>query len=245
MLLVDIGNSRIKWTWWTGDQFYRRGQALYRNQPPRELLDYHWGELPTPRRVVVGSVGGPALARALTAWSLEHWHLPPLFVESEAHAFGVSNGYCDPSRLGVDRWLALLGARYLTSRACCIADCGTAITVDALDGDGQHQGGVILPGPRLMRQTLYNNTQNIFPAVEGSVTVPGHTTREGVLAGTVYAAAAAVDRLGVEMARQMTSPVEYFITGGDARLLLPYLENPYQLVPDLIFHGLSRVAAAT
>jgi type III pantothenate kinase len=140
--------------------------------------------------------------------------------------------------MGVDRWVSMIGAHALVADACCIVDCGTATTVDALTAAGEHLGGVIFPGMRLMREALFRDTRQI-PAVDaGQTDVFGKCTRDCVWGGTAHAVAAAVDGITVRMAEAMPGTVVRLLTGGDAGNVLPYLRGHYRSEPDLIFYGL-------
>jgi len=241
MLLADIGNTRIKWLAWEQGQVRRRGGLRHRGVDRRRLGPQLWGRLERPAQVWIANVAGPEMAAALSAWIVEAWSLEARFAHTEAAGFGVRCAYAVPSRLGVDRWVAMIGARSLTRQVCCVVDCGTATTIDALSPAGGHLGGVIFPGIRLMRESLYRDTRQI-PAEAGTVTLFGRDTMDGVWGGTAYAVAAAIDRITRQMAADMGGPACRLLTGGDAEALLPYLEGDYRLEPDLIFQGLLVMA---
>ncbi len=241
ILLADIGNTRIKWLLWEQGQVRRRGERQHRDVDPRQLGPQLWGQLERPAQVWIANVAGPELAAALSAWIAGAWSLEARFVHTEAAGFGVRCAYAVPSRLGVDRWVAMIGARALTRQACCVVDCGTAITIDALSSAGEHLGGVIFPGARLMREALYRDTRQI-PVEAGTVTLFGRDTMDGVWGGTAYAVAAAIDRITRQMAAEMGESTCRLLTGGDAEVLRPYLEGDYRLEPDLIFQGLLVMA---
>src|SRR5262249_50802807 len=99
---------------------------------------------------------------------LDCFRINPEFVVVRAEQFGVRCAYADPSRLGVDRWVAVLAAHHLAPGAACVIDAGTAVTFDAVDARGQRLGGLILPGPRLLASALDRNTDAI-----GATHAPG------------------------------------------------------------------------
>ena len=241
-LLADIGNTRIKWLLWEQGEIRRRGERRHRDGDPRQLGQQLWGQLERPAQVWIANVAGPEIAAALSAWIAGAWSLEARFVRTEAAGCGVRCAYAVPNRLGVDRWVALIGARALTRQACCVVDCGTAITIDTLSSAGQHLGGVIFPGARLMREALYRDTHQI-PAEAGTVTLFGRDTMDGVWGGATYAVAAAIDRITRQMAAEMGEPADRLLTGGDAEALQPYLEGDYRLEPELIFQGLLVIAS--
>lgn len=240
-LLADIGNSRVKWLLWEQGQVRQRGEQRHRDRDLRQLGPSMWGQLARPAQVWIANVAGPEIMAALSAWVAEAWSLEARFVQTEAAGFGIRCAYAVPSRLGVDRWVALIGARALTRQACCVVDCGTAVTIDALSPAGEHLGGVIFPGARLMREALYRDTRQI-PAEAGAVTLFGRDTMDCVWGGAAYAVAAAIDRITRQMTAAMGEPAGRLLTGGDAEALRPYLEGDYRLEPELIFQGLLVMA---
>lgn len=244
MLLVDAGNTRVKWLLWDREAPLARGGLVHRGLERSRLGGLLWGDLQPPERVVIANVAGPELGDALAAWIAGAWSLEPRFVATAAAGFGITNAYAVPRRLGVDRWVALVGAHALLPGVpCCVVDCGTAVTVDALTGSGEHLGGVILPGARLMRQALYADTSQI-PPEQGQTTLFGRDTQDCVWGGATYAVAAAVDRLTRQMTATLDEAAVSLLTGGDAEALLPYLESQYRLEPDLIFQGLLVMAGS-
>ncbi len=243
-LLVDIGNTRLKWIALEQGLIIKRGHLLHHGIDPAQWGDRLWRQLPRPRQIIVANVAGSEVAAALDGWCLERWQLRPQFIRSEASRFGVHNAYQVPESLGVDRWVAMIGSHHLLARDCTVIDCGTAITIDALNAAGQHLGGVILPGLRLMHRALYHRTSQIPEQEMGEVVVLGNNTRDCVWGGTVHAIAAAIDRLTDYMARTMDGPVCHLLTGGNAPALMPFLERNYRPEPDLIFLGLRHYSDA-
>ncbi len=242
MLLVDVGNTRIKWLLWGMDGPMTRGGLVHKGLERSHVGGLLWNELKPPQRIIIANVAGPVLGEALASWIKGAWSLEPRFVATEAAGFGITNAYAMPRRLGVDRWVALIGAHALLPKTpCCIVDCGTAVTVDGLSRAGDHLGGVILPGARLMRQALYADTSQI-PPEQGQVTLFGRDTQDCVWGGATYAVAAAVDRLTLRMAATLGEDTVNLLTGGDAETLLPYLDGNYRVEPDLIFQGLLKMA---
>lgn len=241
-LLVDIGNTRLKWIAVEAGLVIKRGHLLHQELDPLLWGDRLWLALRRPVQVVIANVAGSEVAAALDAWCLEHWNLRPYFIHSEAHRFGIDSAYQVPESLGVDRWAAMIGSRQLLDGHCTIIDCGTAVTIDALRADGQHLGGVILPGLRLMHEALFHKTSQIPEQEMGEVVFLGRNTRDCVWGGTVHAIAATIDRITGYMAAAMPGELTQLITGGNAPALMPFLEHDYRLEPDLIFFGLRRYA---
>lgn len=242
MLLVDIGNSRIKWGWWSSGQLHPQGSISEHGPMLEGSLDQAWDKIPNPRRVVVANVGGPSIADRLSSWTRRQWAVVPEFARVEARAFGVQIGYEDPSQLGVDRWLALIAVWNRYKAPACIADCGTAVTIDALASYGEHLGGLIVPGLTLMRQVLIRHTHGIEVNAAGEPQMLARNTQDGITAGSLYAVAACIDRVAFALRWRFGDDLRCVITGGDAENVLPLLTHPFERVPDLVLQGLVVVA---
>ncbi|MEW8155229.1 MAG: type III pantothenate kinase, partial [Candidatus Thiodiazotropha endolucinida] len=143
-LYVDIGNSAIKWA--TEDDLHVDilHQAESSNLPAE--IEQAWLKLKKPEAVYIASVRQQDIDAKLLSWIERHWQIIPLFAETRQREHGVTNGYKQPNQLGVDRWLALIAARTLSKLPQIVVDCGSATTIDAMDGEGRHIGGIILPG---------------------------------------------------------------------------------------------------
>ena len=158
---------------------------------------------------------------------------------------GVSNGYEEFARLGLDRWLAVVGAFKLANSACLVLDFGTAVTADFVACDGQHLGGFICPGMPLMRDQLRTHTRRIryddFSAEQALLRLaPGRTTVEAVERGCLLMMRGFV-LTQLELAREYWGQdFEVFLTGGDAGLVRDIVPEAH-LVQDLVFVGLAVV----
>jgi len=157
-------------------------------------------------------------------------------------AGGVTCAYARPETLGADRWAAVIAAYRFGNAPVCVIDCGTAITVDAVDHNGLHLGGVILPGLGLMRRSLCDNTVDIDKVTEPGKAVLGASTGEGVALGTLYAAASAIDRVLDDLEAELGVEVECLITGGDVAALEPRLAHNCHHQPHLVLQGLAILA---
>ncbi len=239
-LLIDLGNSRLKWAQ-QAPGLWRTEAALLEHALP-SLLDRLWRDMDVPRKIVMCSVSTSERMQALEKWVQARWSVTPQIVRAQAEQLGVKNRYRQPEQLGVDRWVALIGARGLTSSAACVVDCGTAVTVDALSADGEFLGGAVFPGLRLLRDSLVQGTAGI-PATEGDATdCLARSTADGVAAGTLFGLAGAVERLIDEYRRTLGETMRVFLTGGDAPALAARLRAAHTPVPDLVLKGLARIA---
>ncbi|MEW8028998.1 MAG: type III pantothenate kinase [Candidatus Thiodiazotropha sp.] len=235
-LYIDIGNSAIKWA--TGDELDVGilHQAESYNLPV--AIEKAWLKLEKPDAAFIASVRQQDVDTKLLAWIERQWLITPTFAEVRQRGHGVVNGYKQPGQLGVDRWLALVAARALSKSPQIVVDCGSATTIDAMDGEGRHIGGIILPGLRVFAHCLRQNTD--IPHFDtGEIDNCFATdTASGILTGAIVAQCATVEKLYQTLQERETGNVICVVTGGDAGLLARHLELSYQVVPALVLHGL-------
>lgn len=247
-LLLDIGNSRLKWAYSDGAELRLGGAAHRTNTPlPAAALDV-WRAGIKPLRVVAANVAGPAVAEALQAWTRDTWHIEPEFLVAQARGHGVVNGYAAPERLGVDRWAALVAVRQMQRGALCVVDCGSAVTFDVLDADGAHRGGAILPGMSMMQRALIEHTHGIFAGVRDGRTALhagalAHDTATAIGIGTELGLAGAVERLISEAEKELGTALQCVVCGGDAPVLMEHLTRSCLHGPDLVLEGVRVMAA--
>jgi type III pantothenate kinase len=242
-LLVDVGNSCIKWAYLEGGELREHGGIAHGGYKLDEVLGAAWRKLPKPSQVIVANVAGPMANHVLNQLSQQYFGLMPTYMISSAKAGGVTSGYRDPARLGVDRWAALIGAFNRHGAPACVIDCGTAITLDAITRDGRHLGGLIAPGIHLMRHALVGATAGITDEEDDEDSgVFAQDTRAAVAGGALQSAVGLIERVSAQMLAELGSEAKRLITGGDAERLLPYLQEGYRLVPHLVLEGLSVMA---
>lgn len=244
-LLIDAGNTRLKWRLDAEDGPRVAGCLVHRDRPLAEALAELPDALARPSAIWCGSVAGSHFDAALDAALRARWSLSPTFVQATAAAGGIVSAYAEPARMGVDRWLAMIGARARTRRACCVIDAGTAVTVDALAADGRHLGGTILPGLQLMRTALYGNTRRI-PAgpVLATPSGLGRDTAACVAAGVRHAVVGGITGSVQSAGAGAGEGLHCLLTGGDGAFLAPLLPFAVELVPDLVLDGLARLAGS-
>ncbi|MGE5152448.1 MAG: type III pantothenate kinase [Bdellovibrio bacteriovorus] len=256
-LLLDIGNTSLRWVVQEGPDLGDSGSVLHGGGVPLDLI-VAWESLAAPRRVLLSNVGGAAVGAAVVRVVRALWGVEPEPVAVRASCLGLRIAYEDPSRLGVDRWLALLAARAHWDGPALIVDAGTAVTYDLLLDGGRHLGGLILPGIELMRRALLQGTGlgsmglNPVPPINGSE--PWATdTGTAVAAGGIQALGALSDRLYDRLVEGCGQPSasraagatpRLLLTGGDAEHLAPAIGRPFEVVPDLVLRGLGRLAEA-
>ncbi len=205
------------------------------------LLDACWGAEPAPARVLVANVAGPALADALQAWVAARWGRTPSFLESRPVLLGVRNGYREPGRLGIDRLLAMAAVHRRIGAAACVVDCGSAITLDALDAAGKHLGGLILPGFAMMRWAIERYTAIGQIGESAALELLARDTATAVASAPVYAAAALIERVMTRLGKAGEAPV-LVLTGNGAARLAPALERDFEAMEHLVIEGLALLA---
>jgi len=234
MLLLDHGNTRLKWALADGD-------ALGPMQ-----ADVLHGELVLPYAPIARVASScadrarlgmlEARLRAAGIAQLERVDVP----RSDAL---LQLAYSEPAELGVDRWLAMRAARHKTGDACLVASVGTALTVDAITANGQHLGGCIAPGPDAMRAALLAAAPHLRDG--GELQTFADSTINAVHSGPLLAAAALI----VEQWRRLTEQVEaeplLVLTGGAAEALACLLPSATRLVPELVLRGMLGVDGYT
>lgn len=242
ILLFDLGNSRCKWA--SADPAFRAGGAFSYDNFTQQL-EHELAPLGKPARALVVSVAGDERTARLGGWLQARFGIAPEPVRAVQEQLGVTNGYEEPERLGADRWAALLGARARTTGAVSVIDCGTAITIDALDSGGRFHGGVILPGVALQRAALEHGTRGVRAVPGKAQGCLARTTDDAVTAGILYGIAGAIERVVDEQARALGTSAVRLITGGDAPLLRPLLRMDTAHAPDLVLEGVARVGGVT
>jgi len=240
-LVLDLGNSRCKWA--LANATLAQGGALAYGDDFAQALDNSFSALPRPQHVAAVCVAASGHLQTLALWVQRRWDLELQRIGARAVQLGVTNTYKDPSRLGADRWAALVAARARLSGAVCVVDCGTALTIDALDGNGVFRGGVILPGLSMMRDALLR-TQGVREVLGDAGSALAQSTADGVAAGTMLGQAGAIDRILDEQAVLLGTTPQTLITGGDALPLCALLRHVAQYTPDLVLEGVARIACA-
>ncbi len=243
-LVLDLGNSRCKWALADAGQEatgLAQGGALAYGEDFAQVLDNSFNTLPHPEHVVAVCVAASGHLQTLAQWVQSRWALEVQPIIPRAAQLGVTNSYKNPTSLGADRWAALIAARARLPGAACVVDCGTALTIDALDQNGVYRGGVILPGLALMRAALLR-TQGVRDVVGDAGSTLALSTADGVAAGILFGLAGAIDRILDEQAALLGATTQVLITGGDARPLLALLRHGVQHVPDLVLEGVARIA---
>lgn len=245
-LLFDIGNTRLKWGYWSGSRISKSGNLTH-----DQIHESGFSALTTrlPRKVthaLACNVAGTAIATKLSGVIGLHCDLDLRFARSDKQAYGVTTSYKQPRRLGIDRWVAMIGAWNEFRSALCIVDAGTAMTIDVVDRSGQHLGGQIIPGIRMMGESLRDHTSGI--AVESKKSrdpgdglgIFGKNTDDAIANGALTAACGAIERSARRIRSAGMRP-KIVLTGGDASRILKQLNSNAIHRPHLVLQGLATM----
>ncbi|MGD9832202.1 MAG: type III pantothenate kinase [Piscinibacter sp.] len=242
-LAIDVGNTRLKWAQYASPQ---PGAGLIAHgavflETIDQLAETDWKELAPPSSMLGCVVAGEGVKRRVEE-QLELWDVEPRWVVSSREACGVTNGYDHPNRLGVDRWVAMIGARHRVlaegrPRPALVVMVGTAVTVDAVDAAGHFLGGLILPGFGLMLRALELGTAGLKAPTGEAVDFPTNTS-DALMSGGADALAGAVERMYRKLRARTGEEPALVMSGGAAVKLAPITELPFETVDTLIFDGL-------
>lgn len=265
-LLVDIGNTRVKWARWERGRLGRQHAVGHADWNAKLLAAV--AERPVDKIVVV-SVASTKLNQLVFRALRSVFGVEPTVVRSARRLGGVVTRYREPWRLGTDRLIAAIGGHHLApGRAVCVADIGTAMTIDLVDAHGVHLGGAIVPGPRLMIESLLKDTSGIqrragtrragtrsalfalLPDVGRATANPrpgtgrlfARDTRAAIEQGSRHATAAVIDRAVAEARLALGVLPVVLLTGGAAGEVRQLVRARHRLVPDLVLRGLAQLA---
>jgi type III pantothenate kinase len=261
MLLIDAGNTRIKWAVvadsgaavepalmsaaWSDSGSVARADWLQ--------LDAIWRALggndiaAMLRRVLISNVAGPALRDQLQGLLQQLNPDPAMQVEwlvSQAELGGVRNAYQRPAQLGCDRFASAIGAHALfPDRALVVATCGTATTIDAITPEGRFIGGMILPGLGLMATSLALNTAQLPQVTAIDVAAPlfADNTEQAIISGCIAAQTGAIES-AVRRHRQQYAGTLCILAGGAGAYLTAHLAEPHERLDNLVLIGLHVLA---
>jgi len=235
-LLIDAGNTRIKWALVKDDGVWLRQGIL----PVGQAGELH-GQLSDSQRIRqiwVSNVAGDEIAHHIRNINTGQ-PVRPAFIIAQENQCGVRNGYQSAAQLGSDRWAALIAAWHLVQAQCLVVNCGTAITIDALSGRGEFIGGLIMPGMDLMQRSLSGATDQLKPRNtepwQGKYAQFPLNTADALFSGSIQAACGAIQRQHALLADAQAPVV---LSGGAAELLKNYINLPLRVVDNLVLQGI-------
>jgi type III pantothenate kinase len=247
-LAIDIGNTRLKWSLYDaarpGANLLAHG-AEFLDHIER-LADGPWADLPPPASMLGCVVAGDAVRRRAEEQLVEHFDCSPHWVVASAAEAGIVNGYDHPTRLGADRWVAMIGARHRMlsqgpARPMVVVMIGTAVTVEAVDVNGLFLGGLILPGHGIMLRALESGTAGLHVPTGEVCEFPTNTS-DALTSGGTYAIAGAVERMVQHVRAHCGAEPACYMTGGAGWKMAPSMNGDFELVDGLIMDGLLVIA---
>jgi len=244
MILLDCGNSSAKAQYRAEGRLSASFATRYSGDWGARLADW-LRDLPAGH-CWLASVLDAGRAQTLDAVLAARFGDAVTRCRSEAESCGVVNGYDEPGRLGVDRWLALLGAASLVAGDCVVIDAGSAITLDLLRGDGRHLGGAILPGIRTSQERF----RQIFAHIDfddpriAANDEPGSSTEAAIQIDYPLDSIRRLRDLVTDWLPRLGPEAKILLAGGDAARVQRELGREARIVPDLVFLGMARLADA-
>jgi type III pantothenate kinase len=246
-LAIDVGNTRLKWALYDapapGATIVSHGVEFLEHID--RLAEGPWADLPEPDCMLGCIVAGEAVKRRVQE-QMEIWDTTPKWVVSSAAEAGLVNGYDHPTRLGSDRWVAMIGARQRLlavgpARPMVVVMVGTAVTVEAIDADGRFLGGFILPGHGIMLRALESGTAGLHVPT-GDVREFPTNTSDALTSGGTYAIVGAVECMIQHVRAHCGADPACVMTGGAGWKMAPSMSIGFELVDSLIFDGLLTIA---
>ena len=237
MILIDIGNTRIKWAEQQTGNMGKMHAIMHTNIDL--LLAAAWQQLSKPERIYLACVGAKSIKQQIIHIAYQLW--PDIGIQeiaTQKYAHGVRNAYPEYTKLGVDRWLSMLAAYHYYAMPVCIVSCGSALTYDIIDEQGQHLGGMIMPGLNLMQQALSKGTANLNVCLEQYPLGLANDTQAAIYNGNLNAIKGFIKQGMAEYKK----PLQLILTGGDAEFLADSLKLAAIIDARLVLKGLSLVA---
>jgi type III pantothenate kinase len=257
-LLIDAGNSHLKWATLAGKNLSKQQNRSYKEKPPAKLfeavVESNHAEIDS---ILMVSVLGKKFLNEVHKIAVKH-KVKITNIESISQLAGIKNGYNKPHKLGADRLVAMVAAFKISNtnteqtQACIIIDSGTATTIDAVDANGQHLGGVIMPGLNLCAESLLENTELISlwnnDKDEFVANFFSRDTSQAIANGCVLGLAGGIDSICnkmestlIKQAKEKGITINKIICGGSSRKILPHLQNDYNYNENLLMIGLQII----
>lgn len=245
LLEIDAGNTRGKWRLRDGGEIRKSGCFYVKDAIEKEVTEFlensglHSESID---RVLISSVLDAEHNNLLVHLLEKKLGIIPDVACSESHWNNLRNGYHVPEKLGTDRWLGMIAAYSEFKQSCIVIDCGSAITVDAIDCDGGHLGGFIVPGFSMMQRSLFCNTHRVKVTLPEDISIyrnePGRDTRSAIISARFAILNGLIASAGAALTANGNHNVPAIIvTGGDAAYVTQIREEAI-LRPDLVMDGL-------
>ncbi len=243
ILEIDAGNTRIKWR-----LLEYSNQQVDKIKSDYVLAPNLVGEIPDLlvqqlyelkkrgiEKIRASNVRGDDFAKLLSRFCENSFSVNVNYAVVSAEFAGIKNVYKDFKTFGVDRWLAMLAAYRSAKSAVCVVDCGSAITVDLINADGQHEGGFIVPGLQLMQRSLGEHAANLNYYPKSNINIePGTNTTAAINHGVLIMALGMLEKVKLNWGTDRY----WYLTGGDAAILSSFIKWQHEINPELVMDGL-------
>jgi type III pantothenate kinase len=240
MLVIDVGNTNIKSAVWNGHRLIDCGSFVTLGADIENDFESAWlTHTSLISKVMVSNVAASQVRDRIKRFCKTYLDITPEFVVPQKTCMGMSTRYQRPDALGVDRWLASLAAWTLSRGSVCVVDVGTALTVDVVVADGEHVGGLIAPGPDMLKASLVSGTAGIEIDQFGAADRFGINTVEAIslgcrsaLKGVLREVEQQLDMLGI------SETTSWYLTGGAGEVVKELIPNKHIDNPRLVLEGL-------
>ena len=235
-LLIDIGNTRLKWAVEKQGQLQTSTALVCASDDFQPQLKKAWQSLDTVKKLAISSVSSQKIVRLVQELAQQLWgNIKVIIATTQSYFGGVTNSYAQPEKLGVDRWLCLLATHHYYPQVGWVIDCGTAITVDYLDENGLHAGGLIGAGLQMMKKSLSINTTALEFSAEQHNFSLANNTQAAIYSGTLAASIGLIE----QAFKMYPTQRGIVLTGGDAQIIQAHLSQTVILEADLVLKGLA------
>lgn len=241
LLVIDIGNTHLKWAVEQDGVFHYGGQTEATEEGISVLFQTPFLN-ETPEWIMVANVANPVLSEKLSVRAMEIWGSQVEILVTPKQACGVTNAYQPATKLGIDRWAAMVAAFDEVKGPVCIVDSGTAVTLDVVNREGTHLGGLIIPGYKLMQTCMQQGTRMEFrnELIISTQAELGQSTEQGIYHGTALAISGMVNKMYQKLQNELAG-LSLILTGGDAEVLQVQLDYQSNIDPHLVLKGLAII----
>ena len=246
ILLMDIGNTRIKWGVLEKRELSEIGSLSTPHSRDFDLTPLFMSLPSDVKSIVASCVLSKETQIKLTESFFDHFELAIQFIKPKNRFSGLTNGYNNPSKLGTDRWAAMIGAHNEFGGNILVVDMGTAITIDYINAEGVHKGGQILPGLKSFFNILDQSTGSINTKININDTAAqdikkwGKNTDDAVISGAMSAISGAINAAVFSFKIENSKP-SVILTGGDAIYFKDVFDYSLSYRPNLVLEGLARI----
>ena len=238
-LLIDIGNTKTKW-------MLRDSKSIYKQDTffTEDIDQDHFEFDEKIKKILISNVAGFE-KEAILKINLKNFSCPFEFIKPDKKYKYLLNGYQEPATLGADRWLSALSISHDIKKPAVIISVGTAVTIDYVSYDQKNnrhtfEGGVILPGLHLTKNTLSNDTADLKNG-EGVFQMPPIDTANAIQSGFILSVLGNIKSF-FELASNQLKDVVIILSGGDAELIHQHMDEDLKkyvsIKKDLVLEGL-------